>query len=722
MPVNHEIKSQLARLLATEDLVVEHKKVETACFNVHTRVLTLPMWERASSTVYDLLVGHEVGHALETPDEDWTENYKIPPQFVNVVEDVRVEKLMKRRYPGLAKTFYSGYKELQDQDFFSVGDDKVADYNLADKANLYFKVGNFLKIDFNEKEQEIIDIISSAETFEQVLDAAEILYEYCKQKQDEEVSINMDSLENETSGSSSNSGSSDFENQEEGDNDAEETGGSRQPDSKQGGESENKTSSETTDQTSSDGGEDNDPEVKTMSSLEESLKNLVSHNAYENTYVEVPKIDLTQIIVPNKEIHDSCKNHWDEFIERNEYGYEYFFGEIDKKFVEFKRSSQKEVNYLVKEFECRKAADSYARATTARTGVLDCSKLHTYKYNEDLFKKVTTLANGKNHGLVFILDWSGSMQDVMLDTVKQLFNLMWFCKKVSIPFEVYAFTSDYPLITYDENRKIKNRRDYAYKKRDGLLQVCEWFSLMNLFTSKTKGKTLEEQMKNIFRLANCFGRHYSNYPVPPGLNLSGTPLNETMIALHEILPKFQKENNLQKVQCVILTDGEGQHLKYHKEFARKWEDKPFLGLNTVDCNTILRDRKTGNTYSLSGEWWNVTDVLIRNLRDKFSDINFIGIRVLESRDSGAFIRRYCGFYGDEYDKVMSSWKKEKAFTIKKSGYHSYFGLSASALSQDTEFDVAECASKSQIKSAFVKSLKSKKMNKKVLGEFIELVA
>ena len=77
MAVQHEIKSQLAKLLATEDLVVEHKKVQTACFNVHTRVLTLPMWEKASNTVYDLLVGHEVGHALFTPDENWLEKVAI---------------------------------------------------------------------------------------------------------------------------------------------------------------------------------------------------------------------------------------------------------------------------------------------------------------------------------------------------------------------------------------------------------------------------------------------------------------------------------------------------------------------------------------------------------------------------------------------------------------------------------------------------------------------
>jgi hypothetical protein len=716
MTVNHEIKSHLARLLATEDLVVEHKKVETACFNVHTRVLTLPMWEKASSTVYDLLVGHEVGHALETPDEDWIKDRKIPPQFVNVVEDVRVEKLMKRRYPGLAKTFYSGYKELQDQDFFLIGDDNVTNYNLADKVNLYFKVGNFLKIDFNANEQEIVDMIGVTETFEQVLDAAEVLYNFCKQDKQEESVDDMNSPENQTSGSSSNSGASDFENLEEGENDAEETDGNNRPDSDQGEQSEKKTSSEKTekpDKTSSEGGETNDPEVKTMNSLEESLKNLVSHNVQENTYVEIPKLDLKQIIVSNKEIHDKCKKTWEE---NSSY---VSFDHFDKQFLEFKRNAQKEVNYLVKEFECRKAADSYARATTARTGILDCSKLHTYKYNEDLFKKVTTLANGKNHGLVFILDWSGSMQDVMLDTIKQLYNLMWFCKKVAIPFEVYAFTNDYPVVSYEDG-KVSKTRQTAYQKRNGLLQIGEWFSMMNLFTSKVNGKTLEEQMKNIFRVAKSLGGY--SYPIPPGLTLSGTPLNEAMISLHEILPKFQKENKLQKVQCVVLTDGEGQAINYHKEFNRRWENEPYLGTCSLDSTTILRDRKTGNTYNLGGNWWDITNILLRNLRDKFTDINFIGIRVLESRDHGSFIRRYCGYYGDQYDKAMNSWKKEKAFSLKNAGYHIYFGLSGSALSQDTEFSVSEDASKSQIKSAFVKSLKTKKMNKKVLGEFIELVA
>ena len=106
MPVNYEIKSQLAKLLAQEDLVVEHRDVETAQFNIESRVLTLPNWKRASEKVYDLLVAHEVGHALYTPNE-WDWEGRIPQQFVNVTEDARIEKLMKRRYPGLHKTFRS---------------------------------------------------------------------------------------------------------------------------------------------------------------------------------------------------------------------------------------------------------------------------------------------------------------------------------------------------------------------------------------------------------------------------------------------------------------------------------------------------------------------------------------------------------------------------------------------------------------------------------------
>ncbi|NCA22070.1 MAG: hypothetical protein EBS86_13140 [Crocinitomicaceae bacterium] len=129
MSINFEIKGMLAKCLASENLIVEHKRVETACFNVHTRVLTLPMWEHASDSIYTMLVLHEISHALWSPDFDWAKTYDISPQIVNVCEDVRVEKLCKRKYPGSPKSFYSGYKELVEEDFFQIKEDDLETYN-----------------------------------------------------------------------------------------------------------------------------------------------------------------------------------------------------------------------------------------------------------------------------------------------------------------------------------------------------------------------------------------------------------------------------------------------------------------------------------------------------------------------------------------------------------------------------------------------------------------
>jgi hypothetical protein len=118
--------------------------------------------------------------------------------------------------------------------------------------------------------------------------------------------------------------------------------------------------------------------------------------------------------------------------------------------------------------------------------------------------------------------------------------LSWFCKKVSIPFEVYAFTTDYPVVSYDENGKA-NLRELAYEKRNGSIQVGEWFSMMNLLTSQVNGKTLEEQMKNIFRLAYSFGRNcYARYSIPLGFLFRGTPLNEALISLPSDSPQVSK--------------------------------------------------------------------------------------------------------------------------------------------------------------------------------------
>ena len=741
MNVNHEIKSQLAKLLATEDLVVENKEVDTASFNVHTRVLTLPQWEKASSLVYDLLVGHEVGHALYTPDIEWYKDYPISPGIVNVVEDARIEKMMKRKYAGLSKTFYSGYHELSDSDFFKIQGKNLNTFNFADRVNLYYKIGNYNDIPLkNDREKELLSMVGATETFEDVLDVSKLLHEYCKQEIEDmkkELEQKMEEEEQAQMFGGSGSGlggSSDESSDEEINNDTQ----------YQVVDAEEDDESDFEDQPSSnisisqipaaeldaaiqkiEGGEGG-IEISSATALDRSIQNLNKSDSVQNEYFELPQVNTGHIIIDNAHIHKCIEIEWSEQI-KNKKTHQYLESEYDpskyvleslndakKDFKDFKKSAQKEVNYLVKEFEMKKSASAYARAATSRTGVLDTTKLHTYKYNEDLFKKVTVLPDGKNHGLVFILDWSGSMNSVMLDTVKQLYNLIWFCRKIQVPFEVYAFTNCYP----NPNTKT------SYEVKEGVAQIDGSFSLMNLLTHKVNTKTLESQMENIYLIAKALAWNYTNYyNIPLGMGLSGTPLNETLVCLHEILPQFKKDNKVEKVQCVILTDGEAHPLRFHHEFSHRWgeECEKYMGTSYIGENCILRDRKTGNTYAFDDNSFTMTDVLLQNLRDKFTDVNFIGFRILPPREASYFAKRYVE-YGDELEKIMKVWRKEKSFAIKKSGYHVYFGLSASALDSDDAFEVKEDATKTDIKKAFFKSLKGKKMNKKILSEFIEFVA
>ena len=716
MSIQQEIKSQLAKLLATEDLIVEHKQVETASFNVETRVLVLPLWEKASSEVYDMLVAHEVGHALFTPCEDWLERYpEIPPSFVNIVEDARIEKLMKRKYAGLPKTFFTGYKELQGMDFFKLSDIDVNEMGIADRINLYFKIGNFIDIDFTDYEKTLVSMVKSAESFDEVLEYSKVIWEYAKEeleekkKEQEEIEEMKTKVEMEdgdgdnekeyqttTQGAEGESQKSDVENEDEW-NDEDDDG------------------LDYDDQAYSKGGITlgDEPKAETVENLEESLKDLVNQAGRETLYVEKPNdLDLDKVIIPNWFIHKNIDFEWRENTSSD-------FFNADKEFDEFRVSARKEVNYLVKEFEMKKSASAYARAATARTGMLDMSKLHTYQYCEDIFKKVTVLPDGKNHGLVFILDWSGSMSYIMKDTIKQLYNLIWFCRKVQIPFDVYAFTNCFPYHDRNESR---------YTVKNNLVCIEESFSLMNLFTSKVNVRTLDHQMRNIYRISTRFG--YSNiswderdrFQVPIGMGLSGTPLDESLMCLHQIIPQFKKDNKVEKVQCVVLTDGEAYTPSYHHEVQRHWEDEPYMGRAAIWSGTFLRDRKLGKTYRVKDSTFGFTEVLLDNLKDTFPTVNFIGIRLIPSREAGSFIRRYHGWTDDEYNKIMKGWKKNRSVSIKTSAYDTYFGLSTTALASDDEFEVKEDATKAEIKRAFGKSLKGKKMNKKILSEFIELVA
>ena len=384
---------------------------------------------------------------------------------------------------------------------------------------------------------------------------------------------------------------------------------------------------------------------------------------------------------------------------------------------------------MVKEFECRKSADAYARASTAKTGVLNTGMLHTYKYNEDLFKRVTVIPDGKNHGMIFVLDWSGSMCYELLATVKQLINLTSFCKKVQIPFEVYAFTNEWGAAqrAIDNDATVEQdtpyyRSYYDVDEKDlekNKLYIDKWFYLMNFVSSRSNGKDYERMCLNLFREASKH-RRYGSYSSTIGLGLSGTPLNESIIMLNHMLPKFKKDNSLQKVNVCILTDGEACTSSYGAEYDRG-EGEVVIRARRIDYGVALRDRTTGRTYE-QFTYATTTNIFLKQLRDRNPDVNVLGFRIL----SGSSLMNFVSNYGSpecNYAEIQKQWKKEKSAVIKSpAGFTELYAINNKALDNDTEFVVKDNAKKGDITRAFKKMLANKSVNKKLLNAFVSKVS
>ena len=188
--INNNAKSYLAKLLATENISVEHKKVKTAYFDVKSRLLVLPIWKDMNEDITDLLIAHEVGHALFTPQSGWEDSIikrKIPKSFLNVIEDARIEKLIKRKYPGLSQSFIRGYRDLINNNFFGTKDKDLDNMLLIDRLNIHFKSSHVESpIIFTDTyENDVVSRMEKLETFEDVINLAEELSEYCKEEQEQ---------------------------------------------------------------------------------------------------------------------------------------------------------------------------------------------------------------------------------------------------------------------------------------------------------------------------------------------------------------------------------------------------------------------------------------------------------------------------------------------------------------------------------------------------------
>src|SRR5210317_1190511 len=743
--INLDTKSILAKLIATENIQVQHNKVKTASFDTKHRVLTLPVFKNQKGDVYDMLIAHECAHALHTPTDGWA---KIEDDslrsYVNVLEDCRIDRIIQKQYPGVIKNYLNGFDILEKQNFFGTqGKDLNKELMLIDKINLFYKSSKRLPISFSSVDNKWLSKVDALKTFDDVVDLAKQLLNW-QQKEVEKLkklpdfdthaiadnyNLNDDESEDESNGEES---SENGQGQEAEDNGEDKKDGSEQ--------------THTNAEAQEGGGKGVAPGVLVSITNENMESKMSSLHDQEKSYsyFTLPKVRLNDMIVSNDKFLNNMRKHILDCTKKYPSDAIYY-NWLKNAYKQFKNENKKTVMYLVKEFEMKKSATAYKRASTDKTGVIDPLKLKDYKFSDDIFKRLTILPNAKNHGMIMLLDWSGSMCDVIKQTIDQLMNLVWFCQKVNIPYEVYLFTSemdgDRQLRSYDYDEKgnrinIKSKT-WNLKHGDGLFDN---FNLINIASHRMKKTELDESLMYLYHMGLYYedrytSRHYNaseyykgdRFDIPREFWLGTTPLNEALVVMNKIVPMFKQKYNIEKMTFITLTDG-GANSNYVTEKVVNTEKG--LGVEKTSAGTPVitmgKKQYTVKDNYFSGQ---MTTLLLDVLKAQYN-INTIGFYVVKRLNRMWELESMIGKYKDWNDKqtkltnIKNKFSKDKVADVIKPGYNRYFLLNGKTMAvENTDLSAVNDGMKAgKIKQLFSKSMKGRIVSRSLLNKFIEEVA
>ena len=496
--------------------------------------------------------------------------------------------------------------------------------------------------------------------------------------------------------------------------------------------SENK---DTTAESMSEGGKSNGQRITavTDSVSEKSSSELLDNTAKDRTYAIIPKIQLENVIVDYKKI---MTMYQESLVQQQNICGDVYFETTKESLQTFLKDNKKTVAYMVKEFEMKKAADQYSRASTSKTGSLDMGRLHTYKYNDDLFKKVTTLPGATNHALVLFLDWSGSMSGNLQGTLNQLYNLILFCKRTQIPFEVFGFSD-----MYDREQVIQREKSVEMAKfKSGELVVKECH-LLQFFSSKMKSQEITTMMHYLNMYASTWSRGVrgQRYRFPQALELGGTPLNQAAVCALEFIPMYKKQTGVQKINTVFLTDGSGCELTTVNHIGVNHEGNQY---NTVIGsgwrNDMIMIDKVTNTTVRSTDFDNNNQnlaMILSLLKKRVPEMNVVNFFVAGNGRTGRVdkheIRNLLQKRGEDWGDLTIRTKeavkkinKENVLIFNdKQGFDQIYllpGLNSMTVNESLNVEVG--ASKAQLKKAFGKMATGKLSSRPLLNNFVKMIA
>ncbi len=750
-PIKTASKDILARAMAMEDITVEHRAdAPSAYFDVKNRLLCLPVWKEMDNAVYDMLVGHEVSHALHTPADGWSEfvdGNGTRQMFLNVVEDARIERLIKDKFPGLRRDFASAYKTLHEQDLFELEGRTIdMDTPLIDRLNLEFKLGMFglLDVPFATEERQYVTRMAETKTFEEVMELARELYDLHQEQQkqeQEEAGEGSDSSIGAGEGdgdSESDAGESDEQSGETGSTGADSEEGESDEDSASGSGDDGQDSGDSMEDDTDDGesaestagdsssSDDSSQELSyedyeantgetpsagsTQRAFEQGMENMRDENAYSTSYSTLPKMNLDRCVVDWKTIGDDLSAWYSKY----DSGMNQQFVESRGQLQSFLNKSKPTVMHMVQQFQMKQAADADKRTDIAKTGVLDTTTMINYRWSEDIFVKNEVHADGKSHGMVMYVDWSGSMSGILQDTVEQLIVLVEFCRKAGIPFDVYAFSSNQFI-----NGQHDRYSDEWNKEMERLEQVQQYekvteeslrphtFQLYQYLSSDMNARQFKTALMNLWWVTQSQNSYRT---VPCHYSLGCTPLNEAILCAIQQVPEFQAKHGIQVVNTVVLSDGEGHGIgmrSYHRE------------------QSYLRDHATRKTYEVGSGQGAETNTLVQVLKDK-TGCNAVSIRLHDAKNIKNL--RWSFTDGSEeqnrnFERACGEYRKQNFTTLPNASYDEYFIVKGNTEVQfDALEDLDSDASYTKLKNAFMKGNSNKKSSRVIANRIIDLIA
>jgi len=495
---------KLARIMAGEKLDVLHGNYPTASFDPQNRVLRLPIWENADKDVYNLLVVHEVGHALYTP-RDWSHDLKeevpgCPQSILNIVEDIRIEKLIRREYPGTYGMFVRAYQKMLDANRFGIDGLDPNTLGFLNKLNIHAKCGNLVPLNFDEDEQKMVDIAMQIETWEDALRVTKILADFAEQRDQQQQS------------------------QDQGDG-----GSSGDQDTASGGDQD----------TASGDGEEEKPKLdengEEDASGQEGAKQDVPEHMQKNTDVSTDASmrqseedmalgqDTRVLRVTRQSAHKTVDKSALQTSDRFAY-------------KRFQRSNKAFVQRMVNEFNVRQHARKQKKIEIAKSGRIDPVKLPMYNISDDIFVRYGIDPQSQNHAICMYLDCSGSMVDYnRIEFVAREVGIMAeFCRTLKIPFQVYGWTSGHWY-----NSPYGRGTGYFNDISNNRMQL--WIdSTMAPVKYKAAIGVLQEIVE---------GKR--------SIKMGGTPLTEAKAAAAIISEEYKREHDADKLHVIFLTDGFG---------------------------------------------------------------------------------------------------------------------------------------------------------------------